>query len=111
MMGTRDLDGRSKKGWTPARLGVWLICVTVLSVLITGCGTGTPGTGVQESPLVMDSSVPSATIAPTQPSTASAAPTLPPTATPTSTASPSPAPLQLVVLHTNDNWGETEPCG
>ena len=19
--------------------------------------------------------------------------------------------LQLVVLHTNDNWGETEPCG
>ena len=22
-----------------------------------------------------------------------------------------PAPLDLVVLHTNDNWGETEPCG
>ena len=21
------------------------------------------------------------------------------------------APLDLVVLHTNDNWGETEPCG
>ena len=20
-------------------------------------------------------------------------------------------PMQLVVLHTNDNWGETEPCG
>lgn len=20
-------------------------------------------------------------------------------------------PLELVVLHTNDNWGETEPCG
>ena len=22
-----------------------------------------------------------------------------------------PAPLDLVVLHTNDNWGETDPCG
>jgi hypothetical protein len=20
-------------------------------------------------------------------------------------------PIELVVLHTNDNWGETEPCG
>lgn len=25
--------------------------------------------------------------------------------------SPTRAPVQLVVLHTNDNWGETEPCG
>jgi hypothetical protein len=32
-----------------------------------------------------------------------------PTDTPEPTATP--APLQLVVLHTNDNWGETEPCG
>lgn len=22
-----------------------------------------------------------------------------------------PEPIDLVVLHTNDNWGETEPCG
>ena len=22
-----------------------------------------------------------------------------------------PLPLELVVLHTNDNWGETDPCG
>ena len=36
-----------------------------------------------------------------------------PTETPTDTPEPTatPAPLQLVVLHTNDNWGETEPCG
>jgi hypothetical protein len=27
------------------------------------------------------------------------------------TASLTPARLDLVVLHTNDNWGETEPCG
>ena len=33
------------------------------------------------------------------------------TATPTTTPAPAPSPMQLVVLHTNDNWGETEPCG
>ena len=27
--------------------------------------------------------------------------------TPSATA----APVSLLVLHTNDNWGETEPCG
>ena len=26
-------------------------------------------------------------------------------------AEPTPGPIDLVVLHTNDNWGETEPCG
>ena len=41
--------------------------------------------------------------------TAPAVPTDTPTDTPQPTATP--APLQLVVLHTNDNWGETEPCG
>jgi hypothetical protein len=28
-----------------------------------------------------------------------------------SAADLTPLPLELVVLHTNDNWGETEPCG
>lgn len=27
------------------------------------------------------------------------------------TAPATPAPSHLLVLHTNDNWGETEPCG
>jgi hypothetical protein len=36
-------------------------------------------------------------------------PTDAPTDTPEPTATP--APLPLVILHTNDNWGETEPCG
>jgi uncharacterized protein YcfL len=85
----------------PARLSIWLVCVTVLSLLVTGCGTGTPGVEVQESLPVMDSSVPSATMAPTMPPTATVAPT----------TTPLPSPIQLVVLHTNDNWGETEPCG
>ena len=26
-------------------------------------------------------------------------------------AEPTPEPIEMVVLHTNDNWGETEPCG
>ena len=30
---------------------------------------------------------------------------------PEPTVHPTPAPIDLVVLHTNDNWGETEPCG
>lgn len=34
-----------------------------------------------------------------------------PTATQQVVASPTLGPVMLVVLHTNDNWGETEPCG
>ena len=34
--------------------------------------------------------------------------TLPP---PELTVEPTPKPIDLVVLHTNDNWGETDPCG
>ncbi len=55
--------------------------------------------------------------APTAPVEVSAMPEEAPSATapvvPTDTPEPTatPAPLQLVVLHTNDNWGETEPCG
>jgi hypothetical protein len=30
---------------------------------------------------------------------------------PTSAPMPTSKPVQLTVLHTNDNWGETEPCG
>jgi 2',3'-cyclic-nucleotide 2'-phosphodiesterase (5'-nucleotidase family) len=34
-----------------------------------------------------------------------------PTATSKPTSTPTPQPLSLTVLHTNDVWGETEPCG
>jgi len=37
--------------------------------------------------------------------------TPPPTATPRPTPTPTPRPLDLVVLHTNDVLGYTEPCG
>jgi|GEM_PF-3120901 len=33
------------------------------------------------------------------------------TATRQAAPSPTASPVELTVLHTNDNWGETEPCG
>jgi hypothetical protein len=44
-------------------------------------------------------------------------PTLTPTKTPTPiptstpTPTPTPRPIELTVLHTNDTWGYSEPCG
>lgn len=42
---------------------------------------------------------------------ACASPTVEPTAAPTLAQTPKASRLPLVVLHTNDNWGEVEPCG
>jgi 2',3'-cyclic-nucleotide 2'-phosphodiesterase (5'-nucleotidase family) len=52
---------------------------------------------------IMSTPTPTPTSMPTKTST----PT--PTSTPTST--PTPQPLELTVLHTNDTWGYSEPCG
>ena len=69
------------------------VCVLlVLCLLAAGCGAvaseadrsgAVAASGKYTSPLVEPSPLPSVT----------------------------PAPSQLLVLHTNDNWGETEPCG
>jgi hypothetical protein len=72
-----------------------VLCLLALSLPVLACGTGTPERDPHTSPLARSSPVPTSTPVPTQP----------PTPLPTR------APLQLVVLHTNDNWGETEPCG
>jgi 2',3'-cyclic-nucleotide 2'-phosphodiesterase (5'-nucleotidase family) len=32
-------------------------------------------------------------------------------ATPTATPTPTREPLRLTILHTNDTWGQTDPCG
>lgn len=64
----------------------------LLFPLVVSCGTAIPDPGadvVGASPLA----------------TATSVPTSIPTPVPTR------APSQLVILHTNDNWGETEPCG
>jgi 2',3'-cyclic-nucleotide 2'-phosphodiesterase (5'-nucleotidase family) len=29
----------------------------------------------------------------------------------TATLAPTPRPIELIVLHTNDTWGYSEPCG
>jgi hypothetical protein len=63
---------------------VFSILFVLLFGLFLGCwGPLVPVDGPQTSPLVEASLAPRAT----------------------------PMPIRLVVLHTNDNWGETEPCG
>ncbi|MBN1136764.1 MAG: hypothetical protein JXM73_09260 [Anaerolineae bacterium] len=76
----------------------WIVGLLILGLILAGCKTATPGAGLPTSTLaqsVLWSPLPSPTAVPT------------PTPVPTLT----PAPIQLTVLHTNDNWGETEPCG
>jgi hypothetical protein len=93
-----------------------LIGLLVLSLAAAGCGsqTATPGPDLQQSPLVAFSPLPTATRDPTAaplPTEPSPTATPVPTSAPTVTPTPSLGSLELVVLHTNDNWGETEPCG
>ena len=70
--------------------GVWTLLAGLL--LLAGCSSrgGAEGS-LSVSPVSTPMPVPS--------STPSVAPT------------PVAGPVRLVVLHTNDNWGETEPCG
>jgi hypothetical protein len=91
----------------------WLLCLFALSLLLASCGSpapeSAPQTKVPESELQSGASEPDALISPlTQHSPL-------PTPAPLPTAAPKPEAardsLELVVLHTNDNWGETEPCG
>jgi hypothetical protein len=86
---------------TLTRLRVHIVFALVLGLVVTGCGGVTPEADWQTSPLAQASPTPAATLTPTS------VPTPDPTATPAAT----PASGRVVVLHTNDNWGETEPCG
>jgi hypothetical protein len=100
---------------------IWL-CVLgmlALSLGLAGCGATTPEAVEQTSPLARVSPLSTPTFSPTP----VPAPTLTPVPAPTLTPTPLPGPTftptaeavftgaQWVVLHTNDNWGETEPCG
>lgn len=80
---------------TTARSALSLAVLLVVGLLFVACGTATPRDGLEAGSPAFDS--------PLSTEVAGAAPSQVPTATP--------APLRLVVLHTNDNWGETEPCG
>jgi hypothetical protein len=76
-----------------------LLLALVLGVGLVSCASALPKSGSQAS----DSGQPVAL--PT------AAPTSQPATTATAAPSVTPALTELLVLHTNDNWGETEPCG
>jgi hypothetical protein len=81
------------------------ICLLVICLALVGCGTDSYATRAVASPSAPTSPLPTATFLPTQPPT----PAPLPSATSTSTALPPAA--QMLFLSSNDNWGETEPCG
>jgi hypothetical protein len=97
--------------------GLQRIACLLALLLVTGCGPETkqslpmtgvtsalaPGAeaGVTPAPLPVASAVPETTADPAADVATSPLPT----------AGAGRSPLPLVVLHTNDNWGETEPCG
>ncbi len=89
------------------RSGLSIVLLLILGLFVVGCGTTTPEADLQIPPPAFDSPLSTATPMPTLPSASTS--TLVPTAT--ALPSPTPSPFQLVVIHTNDNWGETEPCG
>jgi hypothetical protein len=72
-----------------------LLWLTV-ALLLAGCSSGGQPAGMLSTPA---------------PSHTPASPTRTPTHVPTATQEPVPLPVELVILHTNDNWGATEPCG
>jgi len=82
-----------------------IVLLLLPSLLLAGCGADTPEPGPQLSPLAT-------------PRGGAGGPALPTNAALSPLETPSPAlpsgehpGVQLVLLHTNDNWGETEPCG
>lgn len=98
-----------EKRRAPGRWMVGAVLFLILGSILAGCDSPTPTaqTDLMQSPLVADSPLPTPTAI--EAPTATLVPTFTPQPTPT--LLPTPAPGQIVVLHTNDNWGETEPCG
>jgi len=93
----------------PAMRGRWSIVCLVSLLVLAGCGPAPSGS----QPAASISPAPVTQIPP------SAIPLPATTAAPGADLATSPLPthsaareaLELVVLHSNDNWGETEPCG
>lgn len=87
--------------------------LTLAGLVVAGCGASLIPTAEEQSDDHQASPLsPLSTASPLSPlSTASPLPMVTETpalaSIPVSTAEP----LELIVLHTNDNWGETEPCG
>lgn len=103
-----------RSAWRWQRGVIFLLLIP--SLLLAGCGADLPESGTQLSPLATEQGEASVSVLPTAtlplPTDTPVPPTdtpLPPTDTPVPpTARPD---VHLALLHTNDNWGETEPCG
>lgn len=94
--------GRLQTAWMK-RLWAILRWVTT-GLLLVGCTANATSPTQMVSPLATATTganhlsiLPTATLSP-----------MSPTPLPSAVA---PSPSRLVVLHTNDNWGETDPCG
>lgn len=99
------MSRRVDRSETALGLRAWamFLLLLILSLLLAGCAETTSDAGQQLSPLatgLADGNSPALPTA-TPPPSVGASPLL--------TAGQSSS--QLLVLHTNDNWGETEPCG
>ena len=90
-----------------------------MALLVAGCGpAAAPPLPSATVPAAGETEIPAtATIPPATPTRSLPIATVSPAPATDAATSPLPTPgaareaLQLVVLHSNDNWGETEPCG
>ncbi|MFN2292398.1 MAG: hypothetical protein ACK2UC_14495 [Anaerolineae bacterium] len=80
---------------------LWLLAV--VGLLLASCGGTLPATNPEDTLPVSEPAVQSPILSPLSPLSPLTAPTAAPAEVPPS--------MELVVLHTNDNWGATEPCG
>lgn len=88
---------------TSARITLWTAILMVLALIVAACGPTASPSGRME--------IGDALTSPLSPVSPVFVETKAPTPTPVPVPTALPEPMQLVVLHTNDNWGETEPCG
>jgi hypothetical protein len=89
---------------TCKRLILLAAMLMVMSLVIVGCASApTPPVEEQSEDHEISPLSPLSQISPLQVEVEALVPV--------SGLAPASEPLQLIVLHTNDNWGETEPCG
>jgi hypothetical protein len=88
------------------RLGFWILLLLGLVLLSVSCGSASPG--AEPQPLILTPETSSQAF---DSPLSTATPILAMTPVSALVSEPTPTPFRLVVLHTNDNWGETEPCG
>jgi 2',3'-cyclic-nucleotide 2'-phosphodiesterase (5'-nucleotidase family) len=94
----------------PRALGFRLIILGVLSLAVAACAPGPGASSITPVPTPAGPARPP-TASPTLPPPTPTASPVPRPPTPTPAAVPSAPPFTLVIMHTNDVRGYTEPCG